>query len=59
MPKFILAAVVWLAEARPPRHDDIHHVRTHSRDATRRLLRSRVHQPYVDLGPLDLSRTRH
>jgi hypothetical protein len=58
MPKLILAAVVWLAEPRPPRHDDVH-ARTRSRDATRRLRASRVHEPYVDLSSLDLSRTRH
>jgi hypothetical protein len=58
MPKLILAAVAWLYEPRRPRHDDIH-ARTRSRDATRRLRASRVHEPYVDLSALDLTRTRH
>ena len=42
-------------------HDPVHeamHARTRSRDATRRLRASSVHDPYVDLSPLDLTR-RH
>jgi hypothetical protein len=42
-------------------HDPVHeamHARTRSRDATRRLRASSVHNPYVDLSPLDLTR-RH
>ena len=58
MPKLILAAVARLYEPRPPRNDDVH-ARTRSRDATRRLRASSVHEPYVDLSSLDLSRTRH
>ena len=58
MPKLILAAVAWLHEPRPSRHDDIH-ARTRSREATRCLRASRVHERYVDLGPLSLTRTRH
>jgi hypothetical protein len=58
VPKLILAAVAWIYEPRPPRHDDVH-ARTRSREATRRLRASRVHDPYVDLGCLDLTRARH
>ena len=58
VPKLILAAAAWLYEPRPSRHDDIH-TRTRSRDATRRLRASRVHEPYVDLSPLSMTRTRH
>ena len=42
-------------------HDPVHeamHARTRSRDATRRVRASSVHDPYVDLSPLDLTR-RH
>ncbi len=58
VPKLILAAVAWLYEPRPPRYDDVH-AWTRSRDATRRLRASRVHEPYVDLSCLELTRTRH
>ncbi len=66
MPKFILAtAALLLRRPFPPdavgAHDATHdatHARTRTRDATRRLRASRVHEPYFDLGPLDLSR-RH
>ncbi len=58
VPNLILAAVAWLYEPRPPRHDNLH-ARIRSRDATRRLRASRVHEPYVDLSCLDLSRARH
>ena len=34
------------------------HDRTRSRDATRRLRSSAAHEPYLDLGPLELTR-RH
>ena len=58
VPKLIFAAVAWLYEPRPPRHDDIY-ARTRSRNATRRLRASRVHEPYVDLSSLSMTRTRH
>ena len=66
MPKFILAsAALLLRRPFPPAaasHDDaVHdamHARTRTREATRRLRASRIHEPYVDLGPLDLSK-RH
>ena len=68
MPNFILAtAALLLRRPFPPpatagSHDDaVHdamHARTRTRDATRRLRASRSHEPYVNLGPLDLSK-RH
>ena len=67
MPNFILAtAALLLRRPFPPAtagsHDeavhDAMHARTRTREATRRLRASRIHEPYVDLGPLDLSK-RH
>jgi hypothetical protein len=68
MPNFILAtAALVLRHPFPPpaaagSHEDaVHeamHARTRTREATRRLRASRIHEPYVDLGWLDLSR-RH
>ena len=58
MPKFILAAVVWLFEPVPARNSDTTHAVTRSRNATRRLRSSSAHEPYVDLSPLALTR-RH
>ena len=68
MPNFILAtAALLLRRPFPPpaaaaSHDDaVHdamHARTRTREATRRLRASRIHEPYVDLGALDLNR-RH
>jgi hypothetical protein len=67
MPKFILATATLLLRspllpATAGSHDDaVHdamHARTRTREATRRLRASRIHEPYVDLGPLDLSK-RH
>lgn len=60
MPKLILAAVAWLAGPKParvPPHDRMHET-TRSRTASRRQRASRLHDPYFDLSPLDLSR-RH
>ena len=69
MPNFILAtAALLLRRPFPPpaatgSHDeavhDAMHARTRTREATRRLRASRIHEPYVDLGPLDLSKRRH
>ncbi len=68
MPNFILAtAALLLRRPFPPAaaasHDDAVHdamrARTRTREATRRLRASRIHEPYVDLGPLDLSNRRH
>ena len=63
VPKLILAAVAWLHKPGSPRAGDGHaammYAATRSRDATRRLRAPRVHEPYVDLGSLDLRRTRH
>ncbi len=61
MPKR-LATVVWVRRVGSPRADDVHAVRhaaTRTRDTTRRLRASTLHDPYVYLGPLDLTRTRH
>ena len=57
MPKMIFAAAAWLFRPAPQRAD-VHLASTRGRDATRRLRASRVHEPYVDLGPLSLER-RH
>jgi hypothetical protein len=56
------ATVVWVRRVGSLRANDVHDVRhaaTRTRDATRRLRASTVHDPYVFLGPLDLTRTRH
>lgn len=66
MPKFILATAALLlrrssTSAIDVIHDPSHeamHARTRTREATRRLRASSVHDPYVDISPLDLSR-RH
>jgi hypothetical protein len=61
VPKLILAAIAWLYRPSPLRAGDEHaamHARTRSRDATRHLRASGVHEPYFDLSPLDLTR-RH
>jgi hypothetical protein len=66
MPKFILATATFLlrrsstpsaSAIHDPTHEAIH-ASTRSRDATRRLRATAVHDPYVDLSPLDLTR-RH
>ncbi len=61
MPKFILATVALFVGRQGPSgaaaHDAMHD-RTRSRDATRRLRASRMHDPYVPLGALGLNR-RH
>jgi hypothetical protein len=62
MAKLILGAVAWLHKLGPQHAGDAHaamHAATRRRDSTRRLRASRVHECYVDLGPLDLRRTRH
>jgi hypothetical protein len=61
VPKLILAAVAWLYKPGSGRIDDGHaamHSATRSRDATRRLHKSVVNEPFINLGPLDLTRTR-
>jgi hypothetical protein len=66
MPKFILATAALLFRREGPpaadAHDDpLHeamHAKTRTRDASRRLRVSQVHDPYFDLGPLELTR-RH
>ncbi len=63
MPNLILYAMAWLHQPGPPaRAGDAHaarHAATRTRDATRRLRASTLQDPYVSLGPLDLTRTRH
>ena len=68
MPNFILAtAALLLRRPFPPAaaasYDDAVHdamrARTRTREATRRLRASHIHEPYVDLGPLDLINRRH
>ena len=62
MPKLILSATALLfGRPSPSAADAMHeamHATTRSRDATRRLRASRIHEPYFELGPLDLAR-RH
>ena len=61
MPKFILAtAALFLGRQGPSEataHDAVH-ARTRTRDATRRLRASRMHDPYFNLGALGLNQ-RH
>jgi hypothetical protein len=61
MPKFILATVALFLGRQGPSGataQDAMHARTRSRDATRRLRASRMHDPYFHLGTLGLNR-RH
>jgi hypothetical protein len=61
MPKFILATVALFVGRQGPSETAAHdavHAATRSRDATRRLRASRMHDPYVPLGALGLNR-RH
>ena len=61
MPKFILATVALLVvrqgSSEATAHDAMH-ARTRSREATRRLRASRLHDPYLHLGALGLNQ-RH
>ena len=61
MPKFILATVALFVgregTSGATAHDAMH-ARTRSRDATRRLRASRMHDPHVHLGALGLNQ-RH
>jgi hypothetical protein len=65
MPKLILAtAALLLRRPSPPAaaaHDPSYeamHARTRTREATRRLRASTIHEPYIDLSPLELTK-RH
>ena len=61
MPKSILATVALLLGREGPCEATAHdamHARTRSRDATRRLRASRMHDPYFHLGSLGLNK-RH
>jgi hypothetical protein len=61
MPKFILATAALLLGREGPLEAPAHeamHARTRSRDATRRLRASRMHDPYFHLGALALNK-RH
>ena len=61
MPKFILATVALFLGRQGPSGATAHnamHARTRSREATRRLRASHVHDPYLHLGSLGLNR-RH
>jgi hypothetical protein len=61
MPKFILATVTLFLGRQGPSAATAHdamHARTRSRDATRRLRASRLHDPYSHLGALGLNQ-RH
>ncbi len=61
MPKFILATIALFLGQQGPSGADAHdamHAKTRSRDATRRLRASPVHDRYSHLGSLGLNR-RH
>jgi hypothetical protein len=61
MPKLILATVALFLGRQGPSETVSHdamHARTRSRDATRRLRASRMHDPYFHLGSLGLNK-RH
>jgi hypothetical protein len=61
MPKFILATVALFLGREGPSEATAHdamRARTRSRDATRRLRASRVHEPHSHLGALGLNRRR-
>ena len=61
MPKLILATVALLLGREGPSEATAHealHARTRSRDATRRLRASRMHDPYFHLSSLGLNK-RH
>ena len=65
MPKLILATAALLLRRPPPpaaaAHDPSYvamHARTRTREATRRLRASTIHEPYSELSPLELTK-RH
>ena len=62
MPKLILAtAALFLRRPFPPTSETAHellHAKTRTREATRSLRHSRIHDPYFDFSPLNLTR-RH
>jgi hypothetical protein len=61
MPKFILATVTLFLGRQGPSGATAHdamHARTRSRDATRRMRASRLHDPYVHPSSLGLNK-RH
>ena len=61
MPKLMLATVAFFLGRGGPSgataHDALH-ARTRSRDATRRLRASRMHDPYFHFGSLELNKRR-
>ena len=61
MPQFILATAAFILKRQGSPEATAHealHATTRTRAATRRLREARMHDPYVDLSPLGLSR-RH
>ncbi len=61
MPQFILATAAFILERGGPPEATTHealHATTRTRAATRRLRDARMHDPYVDLSPLGLTK-RH
>ena len=61
MPKFILATVALFVGRQGPSEATAHdamHARTRTRDATRRMRASRVHDPHFNLVALGVNR-RH
>ena len=62
MPKLILAAVALLLDRPPSARDEAAclamHVRTRSREATRRLRASNAHEAHPDLRALELTMRR-
>jgi hypothetical protein len=60
VPKLILAVVAWLYKLSSPlRVGDANPGWLGRHNSRRPYALSRAHEPYVDLGPLDLTRTRH
>ena len=61
MPQFILATAAFILKRQGPPHAAAHealHAATRTRATTRRLRASRMHESYVNLSPLGLTR-RH
>ena len=59
VPKLILAAVALLYKPSPSRADGANRGWLGRHNSSRTYAPSRGHEPYVDLGPLELTRTRH
>lgn len=56
MPRFMVAVAVWLVRRSASRTGGEADAGWLGRHSSRSLRASRAHEPYVDLGPLDLMR---